>query len=76
MILVSFIACAWITYKELRANNFITMIFSLTATVLFNPLYPIYFNVQTQYIMYLILAIGFLASAIFDLLKPQPNHEI
>ena len=75
MLLASFVGAAWVTYKELQANNFITMIFSLTGTIFLNPLYPLYFNAGMQYTVYLILVIGFSASAIFDLFKPRPNHE-
>jgi hypothetical protein len=74
-LLFSFAGFVWITYKELRLNNLITMIFSLMGTVLLNPLYPMYFNEGMQYAVYLILAIGLLGSAVFDLFKSSPDYE-
>jgi len=73
--LASFAGGIWITYKELRENNFLTMIFSLAGTIYLNPLYPIYFNETMQSIMLLILSIGFFISSIVDIIKPEPDHE-
>jgi hypothetical protein len=74
-LLSSFIGFMWTGYKELRANNFITMIFLLMGAILLNPLYPMYFNVAMQYTVYLILAILAFASAVFDVFKAPPNYE-
>jgi hypothetical protein len=76
MQLACFVGFAWITYKELRGNNYLTMIFSLAGAILLNPLYPIGFNTSFQYGIYLTLAIGFVISPIVDLLKPPQNHEL
>lgn len=72
---VSFISCIWVTYQELRQNNFITMVFAGSCAVYLNPFYPIHLNETTQTIMYLIFSVGFFLSTIVDFFKGEPNHE-